>query len=65
MKAILMGILAMALIYAVIVALPKIAKAVDKAFGKIKTEQHDDGLYDIYSLHTDEDTSDNDDDKKE
>ena len=32
MKAILMGILAMALIYAVIVALPHIAKAVDDAF---------------------------------
>ena len=63
MKAILMGILAMALIYAVIVALPHIAKAVDDAFKGVKTKQPDDGLYDIYSLHneTDKDnTSDND-----
>ncbi|MBQ5310685.1 MAG: hypothetical protein ILP19_01420 [Oscillospiraceae bacterium] len=70
MKALFMGILAMVLIYAVIVALPRIAKAVDEAFKGVKTKQPDDGLYDIYSLHTDkDDTSDDDnkidDDKKE
>ncbi|MBQ5317292.1 MAG: hypothetical protein J6I96_07035 [Oscillospiraceae bacterium] len=67
MKAVIMGIIAMALIYAVIVFLPRIAGAVDKAFAKVKTTEHNDGLYDIYSLHNDDkdDKNDNDEDKKE